>query len=154
LGKIEPADYSNTVKVNGLEIVLKPQSYEEYNKNNMLNFHEQRLLQMVSDETLSDDEKTAQFDQMFQRLIETGINQVGKSIESIKTEDGNKVEDRAFIHEFLDNCDKSVWQAIKLELDRIRENTTYNQITMTCENVECVKEFTAPFIFEQTNFFA
>ena len=153
LDKIGPADYSKPIQVNGLEITLKPQSYEDYNKNNLLNFQEQRILQVVSNESLSEEEKTKQFDELFQRLIETGINQVGKSIANITLDDGTVVDDKDYIHEFLDNCDRSVWEAIKNELDRIKSADTYNKVNIVCSNEECQKEFNTPFVFEQTNFF-
>jgi hypothetical protein len=153
IGKIAPADYSQRVKTQGLEIELKPQNYEDYNKNNMLNFQEQRILQLVQNEDLSDDQKTMQFNDMFQRLIETGINQVGKSIAAIYTEDSIRVDKAEYIHEFLNNCDRSVWEAIKTELDSIKNNITHNQVNIVCSNEECQKDFTTPFVFEQTNFF-
>lgn len=153
MSRIQPADYSSRVKTQGLEIILKPQSYEDYNKNNILNFQEQRILQVVQSETLSDEEKTKQFDELFQRLIETGITQVGKSIAGIQLEDGTVVDRPEFIHEFLDNCDRSVWEAIKNQIDVIRDAAVYNKVTLVCANVECQKEFVTPFVFEQTNFF-
>ena len=151
--KIIVGDWETPVQAAGLEIVLKPQSYEDYNKNNMINFEEQQIMRMVQDEQLSDEEKTRQFDEMFQRLLETGINQVAKSISYIKLEDGTVVDDYAFISEFLDNCDKSVWDLIKDRLESIRAENNYNIISINCENPECGKEFTVPFRFEQTNFF-
>jgi hypothetical protein len=155
LDKITPAvdRYKDTVKLNDLEIVLKPQSYEDYNKNNMLNFQEQRILQLVQNADLDEEQKTKQFDELFQQLIETGINQVGKSIASINLADGTSVTDQTYIHEFLDNCDKAVWEAIKAKLEDIKRADTYNEVTVTCLNTECGKEFKTPFVFEQTNFF-
>jgi hypothetical protein len=153
LSKINSADWTKTVSANGLEIILKPQSYEDYNKNNLLNFEEQRIIQVVSDTGLSDDEKTKQFNVLFNRLIETGINQVSKSIAGIRLEDGTIVNNHEHIKEFLDNCDKSIWEAIKLQLDSIKEQTNWNNINLTCQNEECGKDFVTPFVFEQTNFF-
>lgn len=154
LEKVTPADWSKTVDVNGLEIILKPQNYEEYNKNNLLNFEEQRIIQLVSDQDISEEEKTKQFDVMFQRLIETGINQVGKSIAGIRLEDGTIVDNPEFIREFLDNCERSVWDALKAQLEAIKKQNAYNEVKLTCTNEPCGKDFVSPFVFEQTNFFA
>lgn len=154
LGNIVPADWSKTVDVNGLQIMLRPQTYEEYNKSNLVNFEEQRILQVVNDDTLTDEQKTEKFNTVFAKLIETGINQVSKSIAGIKLEDGAVVDNRQFITEFLDNCDRSVWESIRLRLNEIKDSTVYNQITVACDNPECGKDFVTPFVFEQTNFFA
>ena len=154
LGKITCADWNQPVQVDGLEIVLKPQSYEDYNKNNMVNYEEQRLLQLVQDENLDEAEKSRQFDVLFQKLIETSIAQISRSIAGIRTEDGVLVTEPEFIREFLDNCDKRIWEHIKARLDQIRDETSWNQINLTCENPECCKDYVTPFVFEQSNFFA
>jgi hypothetical protein len=152
--KISPGDWSQPIKINELEITIKPQSFQDYNKNNITNFDEERLLQVVQNKELADDEKTKQFDEIFQKLINTGISTVSKSIASIKTQDGTVVSDSGFIREFLDNCDKSVWNSIKNYLDVIRDNNDYNKLRLSCVNEECKKDFVTPFVFEQTNFFA
>ena len=107
----------------------------------------------MGDQELSDEEKKSKFDEIFQKLINSGIETVSKNIASIKTADGVVVDNPVFIKDFLDNCDKAVWDAIKEYLDTIKSNNTYNQIDLTCSNDACGKPFTTPFIFEQTNFF-
>ena len=154
LGRINAADWSQSVKTKDFEIILKPQSYEDFNKNNMLNFEEQRIMQVVQNDELSDEEKTDKFNILFQRLIETGINQVGKSIAGIKMLDDNSVvDDPVYIREFLDNCPRDVWDLLKETLENIGKTVDYNLLTINCNNEECGKEFTVPFVFEQTNFF-
>jgi hypothetical protein len=153
MSKIAPADWSKTVKVDELEIMLKPQSYEDYNKNNLINFDEQRILSIVSDTELSDEEKTKKYDALFQKLISTSIDQVSKSIAGIKMADGTMVDNAGFIKEFLDNCDRSVWEAIRVRLDEIKMANNWNDVKLTCENEACGKEYHTPFVFEQTNFF-
>lgn len=153
MNKITTGNWAQTVKSDGLEIILKPQSFEDYNKNNLLNFEEQRIIQLVQDERIPEEDKTKQFEVLFQRLINTGIGQVSKSIAAIKTEDGTVVDNRDHINEFLNNCDSRVWQAIKDRLDAIKDENRWNEITVTCTNDKCKKEFVTPFVFEQSNFF-
>ena len=154
LSKVTAGNWSTPVEVDKLKIVLKPQSYEDFNKNNMTNFEEQRIMQLVQDQDISDEEKTKKYDELFQRLIDTGINQVSKSIAYIVLEDGTRVDNEGYIKEFLDNCDKRVWEEIKNTLDVIKQENNWNEIKMVCSNEECNKEFITPFVFEQTNFFA
>lgn len=154
LSRIKPADWSTPVLINDLEIQLQPQSYESYNKNNLINFEEQRIVQLVQNDDLDEAEKNKQFDVLFQRLIETGIQQVSRSIAYIKLPDGTIVNNTEFINEFLDNCDKGIWTAIKNRLDDIKQANNYTDVNITCSNTECGKAFVTPFVFEQTNFFA
>ena len=44
LSKITLGDWVTPLDVNGLSITLKPQSYEDYNKNNMLNFCQKLMI--------------------------------------------------------------------------------------------------------------
>jgi hypothetical protein len=69
-------------------------------------------------------------------------------------EDGSTVDNPEFIQEFLDKCNKDIWDAIKSKLDSIRRENNYTDVTVACTNTECNKEFVTPFVFEQTNFFA
>jgi len=153
MDRINPGDWSRPVQAAGLSIKLRPLSYEEYNQNNMLNFDEQRIIQIVQSEDLNEAEKQSKFDEVFQKLITTGINAVSKNIEYITTPDGETVTDKAFILDFLNNCDKAVWDSIRAYLDNIKNDNKYNEVTLTCQNEECGKEFVTPFLFEQTNFF-
>lgn len=153
LDKITLGNWDNTIKFDKLEITLKPQSYEEYNKNNMTNFDEQRILQLVRDQDIPDDEKSKKFDELFQNLIATGIGQVSRSVASIKVGD-TVVTDQTHIVEFFNNCDRNIWEAVKAELETIKKQNNYTDLTITCTNEECNNEFVTPFIFEQTNFFA
>jgi hypothetical protein len=154
LEKIVAGDWSHPIKVAGVEITLKPQNYREFNNNNQINFEEQRILQLVQNEEIPAEEKTKKFDEMFAKLVETGISQVSKNIASIKTADGDVVSNPDYIKEFLDNCEKSVWNAVRDRLDLIKKQNNYNEINLECENEECSKQFIAPFVFEQSNFFA
>lgn len=152
LSKISLGNWDKPILIDELEINLKPQSYEEYNKNNLTNFEEQRILQVVRDQDMPDEEKTKQFNELFTRLIETGIGQVSRSVASIKVDD-TVVTDPVFINEFLNNCDRRVWEAIKTELENIKKQNNYTDLNIECTGEECKKEFVTPFVFEQTNFF-
>lgn len=154
LGKIQPNDWSTPIIYENLKIVLKPQSFEDFNKNSTLNFDEKRILQLVSDESILIEEKTKKFDVLFKELVENGILQISKSVESITTPDGITVTDTKFISEYLNNCDRQVWEAIKLKLESIKDADNYSTLSLTCKNAECLKEFTTPFVFEQSSFFA
>jgi hypothetical protein len=152
LDKVTLADWDSPTEVNGLKINLRPQSYQEFNKNNLMNFEEQRLLQMVQNEDIPDDVKVVKFNEMFTKVVELGIAQVSKGIASITLEDGTSVTDTNFIAEFLGNCDRSVWDMLKTRMDSMREAAQL-KVTLTCENPECGKEYPTPFVFEQSSFF-
>lgn len=150
--KIKCPDY-NSVDVQGLTFLLKPQDYQSMNTQGQETFEQQRILRMVSDDTLSDAEKTQQFQVMFNKLLDITVNQVANCIAGIKTDNGELVQDSALIHEFVKNCDKSIWDALKNQLTKIADSVATKNIDVVCENPDCAKPYTNPLIFEQTNFF-
>jgi hypothetical protein len=99
------------------------------------------------------EDRTAQFNTMFQKLLDTGMRQISKSIASITTEDGTVVTNPEFIAEFLNNCDRNIWNKVKDRLDAIRRESEYAKVTVTCESDACQKEYESPFVFDQANFF-
>lgn len=151
--KLNPGWSANFKVSDGLEIKLRPQNFEELNKNNMLNFEESKLYKIISDENLPEDKKINLFNEAFKNMITIGIEQISRSIKHIKTPEGAVVEDHKFIAEYLSNCDRKIWDEIKQQLDTIRQGTDYNQLNLICENQECKNAYVAPFVFEQSNFF-
>lgn len=143
----EPATY------NGLLITLRPQRFEEFNKDNQLAYEEQRLMQMLNSDALTEEQKAEQFKLMFDRLIDVGVKQISKSISCITLEDGTEVSDENHISEFLSNCDKKVWDIIKDQLDAIGRAGANREVRLSCTNEECSKKFSTPFVFEQASFF-
>ena len=62
-------------------------------------------------------------------------------------------EDRAFIDDFFRNCDRTIWDAVKLRLEELVKQNKLSQIDLVCENEECNKPYTSPILFEMSNFF-
>lgn len=153
ISNIKTADWDSPTIVGDLEIYLRPQDFAEFNKNNTLNYDEQRLLQLVANEEMDENEKLVRFNQMFTKLVDTGIGQVARSIRCIKLSDGTEVSNVDHIAEFLANCDKAVWEELQTRITAMREMTQL-KVTTPCENPECGQTYDTPFVFEQSSFFA
>lgn len=146
-------DFETSILVDELELFLKPQSYKEFNRASIENFEQQRILSVVSDQTLSEEEKIVRFNQLFKKLLDLTIEQITKSIAAIKTSDGVVVEDRAQIDEFFQNCNKSVWDAVKNRIEDIGNQSPLKKVDVICDQDECGKPYTTPLVFEQSSFF-
>lgn len=153
LGQIECPDFEQTVKIDGLEIFLKPQTYQEFNKNSMKSFEEQRLIAVVQNEDLSETEKVAKFNSLFKNLVSATVDQVVSAVAGIRTEDGVLVEDRAQLVEFFSNCNRPIWVAVKDRLAKLADSSALRHIPVKCENIECEKEYDTPLVFELSSFF-
>lgn len=151
--RITCPEFDKTVTVSGLELYLKPYSYKEYNQASIENFEHQRLIAVVSNETLSDSEKQEKFNTIFHNLLDLTVNQVTRSVAGIKTSDGILVEDRNHLDEFFKNCNKDIWDAVKARLEMFANNSATKEIELKCDNEECRKPYKTPLIFESASFF-
>lgn len=146
-------DFEEPVKINGLEIFIKPQNYFQFNRANIENFEQQRLISVVNDATLSNEEKTARFDVMFKKLLDLTVEQVSNSVSAIKMEDGTVVDKHEYIDDFFHNCDRTVWDAVKNRLTAMGEQNPLKKVDVTCDEDDCSKPYITPLVFEQSNFF-
>jgi hypothetical protein len=151
-GQITCPDFSKTIVVDGLEIFIKPQTYKQFNISSIENYEQQRIIQLVGDNTLSEEEKLIRFGQLFKKLLNLTVGQVTKSVAGIRVDDVT-VEDPVQIDEFFANCNKSVWAAVKQRLEAIGEQNPLKKVPITCEHEECSKPYETPLLFEMSSFF-
>lgn len=150
-------DYDTTVKVNQLEFYLKPQNFKTFNKLSMKLYEQQRLLAIVGDDSLSDEEKTKQFNELFQRLLTLTVDNISKSVSAIKiNQNGTEqvVTSEILIQDFFTNCEKNVWETVKERLELInKEIEKQKKLKFVCQNEECTKEYESEINFETSHFF-
>lgn len=150
---IKPFDFDESIKVDGLELFLKPQTFEQFNKVSMENFEHQRLLAVVNDNSLDENEKMIRFNQLFKKLLNITVEQISKSVAAIKTEDGTLVSDKELLTEFFENCNKNIWEAVKARIEDLGNQSPLRKIDITCDHDDCNKPYVTPLVFEQSNFF-
>jgi hypothetical protein len=152
LDVIRAPNYNKKVMVDGLKIKLKPQSYFEGNKTNLLNFEEQRLLGVISTEDLPGDQKLKQFHEHMGRMVSLNLDIITAGTESIEIDDGTIVTDPNFIKEFYDNAGNKVITAVRKQFEEFAETAALPKPKVKCE--ECETEYPVEITFDYTRFFA
>lgn len=150
LDNLTPADYSEQPSLDGLIFKFKPQTYKDVNKLNIVSFEERRLIANIVDSDLADDEKKRLFDESFKKINDLNIEVIIGSLDSI-TVDGKTVDDPAMLREFLDNCSRQTYTAIKENIDRLIDQNKIKPIEFTC--TECSHKYHNNIVFDQSNFF-
>jgi len=153
LENLTPANYNEGLNVDGLVIKFKPQSYQDVNKLNLATFEQRRLVANVTDAEIPDDEKRRLFDESFKKITDLNVSVLIDSIESIFV-DKTLVTDPGMIKEFLDNCSRQTYQAIRDQIQKLAQANSAPPADLTCANEECGKEYQSPLVFDQSNFFA
>lgn len=148
--QIRSPDYGELVDLGDLTVYFKPLNYQQLNENNKMQFEEQRILNIIPDTTVSEDEKMSMINTAFRKLTALSMNSVTNSIAAIKTQDGT-VDDAMFISEYIANCDKKTFEKIREHIVNLKTQTELKPLTITCTN--CSKQYEQAFTLDQTNFF-
>jgi hypothetical protein len=150
LDGLKAGDYTKTVNVGDLEIFFTPLSYRQINESSKIQFEDQKMIQMLSNADVPEEEKISQLGQAFRRITQMTMRGIAQSISTIKTADA-MVTETEHIEEFLNNCPKHVFDAIRDHVIKLRESTDLKPLHVTCEG--CTKEYDQPFSLDMSNFF-
>lgn len=145
--------YHDTLDVNGLTIKFKPLDYSEMTHESLRQFEESKIMRIVNDETMADDQKQQLFNDSFMKMTAHTISLVSKTIKNITSPDGNVVEDRKHIQEFIENADRSIFGAIQEHLEKVRLANGFQDFEITCDSENCKNVYKTPIVFDQSNFF-
>jgi hypothetical protein len=152
LDGISCPDYDTPVTWEDLKIKLRPQPYLNVNQANIISFEEQRIIQMLNDSTLTDEERSVKMAQSMKNLLEANTNSMVNSTEYIENEDGIKVTDPDHIREFYQNASAQVTKFIEKRLADIATEGALPLSTVGC--AKCQQTFQVPLEFDYARFFA
>jgi hypothetical protein len=149
--------YDNVVEAGDLTIYLRPLTYQEFTKNALKTFEEQRIINLVNDESVSDEDKLQAFTNSFTKLTELTVAMITQGIAKIQIED-EEVTDPKHIDDFIKNADKEFFNLIMKHLNEQKEKFTMKpmEVASDPEDIEkgAPETFKVPITFDQSNFFA
>jgi len=143
--------YNTDIVVDPLTVHVRPYTYKEVTKTALKSMEQQRIFQVINDDTLSDETKLEKFGASFLKLTELTVDVIADCITAIDTPDGS-VSDKAMIKEFISNCSKDIFQKIQDHVVQMKELIEFKAQNVTCG--ECSKPFSLPVTMDQSNFFA
>lgn len=143
-------NYNETVTVDPLVVHVRPYSYREITKTSIKTLEQQRIFNVINDETISDEEKIDRFGKSFVKLTELTVDAIANCVSSIETPDGSE-SDKEMIKDFINNCSKDVFDKISTHITDMKDQIEFKAQDVTCG--ECTKEFSLPITMDQANFF-
>jgi hypothetical protein len=149
LANITCPDYSKKLDLGDLKIKLKPQPYFAANRQNSINFEEQRMIAAL--EKADSPERSLEISSSMSRLIQIGIDTVTASTEYIELATGEKVTDPEFIKEFYENANGAIVKDIQARLSELNAEGAIKPQSAGC--AECNKEYQIPLVFDYASFF-
>jgi hypothetical protein len=152
LDQMKAPDYTQSIKYRDLEIYFRPMTYKDMNDNNQAQFEEQKILQMLPDSTVPDEQKMEVLSAALKKITEVTVGALSQSIDAIKTPNA-LVNDNENIREFLQNCDRNLFNQIREHIINIKEEAELKPFELTCDNPECGKTYMQAVTLDMTSFF-
>ena len=148
---VDTSGYQNETVYKDLRLKLKPATYRSINASNMEAFEQQRMFAVVQATDMSEEEKLKRFNEVFAKLTELNVKQLADVIEYITLPNGEKVDNRLYLNEFIENSDRTVIDAVQKHQNQINSGMPEKSIPTTCP--DCNHNYNTPFTFDQANFF-
>ena len=141
--------YNNKLVIGELTIRTQPLTYKQTTDFGMRTFTLQQQLRQI--DTITDDKEKSEFYQkMFKELSDVQNDLYLNSVEAVELSE-IVVTEREYILEFLEKCDKSVFDKIR---DHVDANSAAFQLpAYPVQCTDCEKESEVFIDLDQTNFF-
>ncbi len=141
--------YDFNIKYKDLTIVLRPLTYKQSTDFAIKNFQLQQKFKQVS---VVEDPSTQQglLSGLYAEISSLQKEIYTFGIDCIENTD-NKVTDKTFIKEFLDNCDKEVFDSIREKFNGNNKKSSMQPVTVVCSNCNTSQEVTVS--LDQSDFF-
>ena len=150
MDQIRLPDYSASVQSGDIEIFFKPLNYQQQNQNSVKQFEDQKMLQAIPDADISEQEKLDLINSALIKLGELSISAIAQSISVVRA--GNDiVNDTDHIHEFVKNCDRKIYNALRDTILNFKTQTALKPLKLQCNT--CAKPYETAFILDVSNFF-
>jgi hypothetical protein len=143
--------YESAINCDPLIIHIRPYTYDEMTKTNIKALEQQRLINIVNDEKLSDEEKLKKFGESFVKLTELTVDIVAGCISKIETPEG-ETSNSQHIKDFVNNAPKELFDHISNHITNLKDRIELKPLDVQCS--QCKFEFAMPITMDQSNFFA
>lgn len=150
LDKASNFNFESSIHIGPLKINIRPYSYKEITKAALKTIEQNKIIDIVNNETLSDEEKIEQFGKSFVKLTSMTVEVIAGCIESIETPEG-VVSDQNMILEFINNSSSEVFNTLNDHIVSMKEKIALGAHDAECK--ECGHKFSVEITMDQTNFF-
>ena len=141
----------------GFTVFINPLSYKNISDTQIKTFEQQKIVATVNASQFPEEEKTKKFAEAYKNLTQLNFEMLATSFSKIITPDGQTVEDKSQIQEFLNNADSKVVNEMQDEMIKLRKQAQVKPIQLQATEEQIKKgapvNFTVPLTFDNSNFF-
>jgi hypothetical protein len=143
--------FTEELQIDDLTLTFSPLTYKEMNTESLRQFEESKIMRIVNDDGLDDEQKTELFQQAFVKLTVHTVELIAKTIKSISSPQGT-TDNPEHIMEFIKNTSRGMFAKVQDHLEEQKKTNGFQEFKAVC--TECSKEYTTPIMFDNSNFFA
>lgn len=147
---IKSPDYQKTLSLGDLELHFCPMTYQQINDNNMRQFEDQKIMQVVQDSDIADEEKMAKLGAVLKKITQFTSEALAQNIAMVITPQ-SRVIDHQHITDWLLNCDRAVYMKVRDHIIEIKQQAELKPLNITCRN--CSNEYEQNYTLDMSNFF-
>ena len=151
LDLIQSPNYEEFLDLGDLKLYFAPMSYNQMNENNLKQFEEQRILNIMQDQEIGDQEKLNQMSDILLKITKITTDALAKNIKAVQTSQGDTVTQAAQIQEWLNNVDRSVFGKVRDHILKTKESSEIKPLQVKCQ--DCQNEYEQLFTLDMSNFF-
>ena len=149
--------WKEEVEINeNITCFIRPLTYKHLTDTGLKTFEAQKVMQIVNNDNISDEDKLAAFNRSFSVMTSVTVKLIADSIFAIKTPD-TVVEDPAFILEYVQNADKEVFTKIQARIDELKVSNGLQPLTVYSTEEQIAlgapTEYQVPIGFDNASFF-
>lgn len=138
-------------------ICVKPLTYRHMTQTSIKSFETTRILNMVNDDSMTDEKKLEMFNASFNNLTKVTVDLMAESVYKIITADA-EVTDQRHIAEFVANADKEIFTHVQNHLSELKKNNDLKPLEFTTTEEQQAAgapvTYTVPLNFNNSDFFA
>lgn len=149
LATLKPGNYDEPLVIGDLSFKFKPLAYREMNEAALAQFDLQRVMASL-DNIESEDERNRISKEALENITMLTMELLSKTIEYINTPQ-MQVDEREFILDFLKNCDRNIFIAVRDHNAKLRAETEIKPIHIACSS--CGNEYDQDFTLSPVDFF-
>lgn len=153
MSTIKPNATPETIELeNGFRIKCKPYTLRDRTSLQIQNIKQRKLIESLGDTKLSDEEREIKFGKTFVEIADLTVSLISNCISSVKIPDGETIEERETILEWLKTITKSDYDIIKNTVEGLSASGIDQNFKATCQN--CNHNWTTTVDLDIANFFA
>jgi RNase P subunit RPR2 len=142
-------EYDNKIVLKDLSIKIQPLTYKQWTAFQLKNFQLQRQLKQIVD-MIDQEQQSVMINAMYEQLTQIQTEALFLQIASVDI--GNQVvEEKEFITEWLANCEKNIFDAVKDKIEENRIAWEIPKLTVMCDS--CNTENAIAITMDQSSFF-